>query len=351
MGKKGTAAYRYDLVSKYRAMLMGCAIVGVILCHWKLTMTEHNLRPNHLAIILNHFGAVGLEVFMFVSGFGLYYSYKKHRPGYGDFMKKRVLRILPDYLVIGGITWIITDLLIDKVGIARFLEDITFVSMFTRGSLRYWYVFAIIVYYALFPLVFTVIEKKHKHPAAEFCVFLVIFWLVTAVLHRIMPNYDTLDLMIERFPIFTLGAICGKYAMNGDKISRPTLWIITVAGLGLAAAMLAFSPFKAFVKSIHYGYYFYRQWFGLAVIIAEIAVMEYMEKHGPGGVYQALLKIFVPLGGVTLEIYLFHQSYRSLFNQPYTAFGYFGGVVILPIISSFAYNWIKTHAVKKDKIA
>ena len=348
MGKKNTAAYRYDLVSKYRAMLMGLAIVGVILCHWKLTMSDHGVRPNHLSIILNHFGAVGLELFMFVSGFGLYYSYQKHRPSYGDFMKKRVLRVLPDYLVIGGITWIITDLLIDKVGVARFLEDLTFVSMFTRGTLRYWYVITIIVYYALFPLVFAVLEKEHKHPATEYCVFLIVFWLATAALHKIMPNYGTLDLAIERFPIFTLGAICGKYALEGRKISRSALLAAVLFGFGLSGCCLMSASFKAQIKSIHYGYYFYRSVFGIAVIIMVIAVMEYLEKRS-ASLYKALLKGLVPLGGITLEVYLFHQSYRALFNQPYTAFGYFGGAVILPVVSSFAYSWLKTHTVKKDK--
>lgn len=258
------------------------------------------------------------------------------------------MRILPDYLVIGGITWIIIDLIIQELGFVRFLEDISFISLFKRGTQSYWYVFAIVVYYALFPIVFHVIERDHRHFVTEFCAFLIVFWLVTAFLHKIMPNYDALDLAIERFPIFTLGAICGKNAMAGKKISRPILWAILISGFGLSGACMAFTRVRAFIKGVHYGLYFYRSWFALAVIIALIAFFEYTEKSSHD--FNVFLNVIGCLGGITLELYLFHQSYWLLFNKPYTVLGYFGGIVILPIISAFVYKWLKTTIKENGKI-
>lgn len=77
MRKTENTGYRYDLVSKHRKLLMGCAIIGVLLCHWKTALSSQGIGGNYLAQILNHFGVEGLEIFMFVSGFGLYYSQKK----------------------------------------------------------------------------------------------------------------------------------------------------------------------------------------------------------------------------------------------------------------------------------
>ena len=318
---------------------MGCAITAIVFSHLEHNFVVHNLTPSRLSKILNN-GTAGVDIFMFLSGFGLYYSYEKNRPGYVEFIKKRFNRVIPDYLVIGGTAWVITDLLMSKLGFVTFLEDITFISMFTRGVARYWYVFAVCVFYMLFPLVFRCIEKQ-KHPYRAFILFFAAFWIFTACLHKILPNYMNIRMMIERFPVFVFGTICGRSAKEGKTISVSKLAIICcifVVGICM----------RDQYKQLHYAHYFCHGLIAMTAMIAAIPAMEWVESFKPD-IYQAIFKFFCFLGGSTLEIYLFHISFRHILHHPYTWPGYFSGLVILPIASSIIYKRIKT-SLKKENV-
>ena len=141
----------YSLISKYRTMLMGAAILLIMFCHLDLSQRHHQMEYTHFARFLQT-GTVGVDIFLFLSGVGLYYSYTNNRLSYLEFEKKRLLRVLPLYCVIGGITYFIYDIVIQHNSFWRLLSDFCFLSWPLRGSTRYWYILAITVFYLLFPV-------------------------------------------------------------------------------------------------------------------------------------------------------------------------------------------------------
>ncbi len=76
--------------------------------------------------------------------------------------------------------------------------------------------------------------------------------------------------------------------------------------------------------------------------------MEFIEKHLPK-VHAVLSSILSYLGGITLEVYLFHLSFWSLLHQPYRFWSYMAGLVVLPIFAAAVYNAVKKKLLSMKK--
>ena len=103
----------WNLVSKYRTELMGCSILGIILFHWYENCMIHGKSINfilHLFSLGNRF----VEVFLILSGMGLYYSFKKQE-NIKTFYLRRITKLLPTYLILGIPYWIYFDCFLNKM--------------------------------------------------------------------------------------------------------------------------------------------------------------------------------------------------------------------------------------------
>ena len=86
-------------LSYYRTELMGAAIIMVMFCHNTIQFSE-----NALNLIWKSFSSyfqVGVDIFFLLSGLGCVFSLQK-TSGYSGFMKRRIWRIIPTYLVVDG---------------------------------------------------------------------------------------------------------------------------------------------------------------------------------------------------------------------------------------------------------
>ncbi len=138
---------------------MGVAIIMIMFCHLDIAQEHNGVSITSLAGYLQVL-TVGVDIFMLVSGLGLYYSYTKNPISYFRFEKKRILRVLPWYLVIAGVTYFVYDILIKHLGFLRFIQDYTFISWVRFNKSRYWYILAIMVFYLVFPLVYRIVNNK-----------------------------------------------------------------------------------------------------------------------------------------------------------------------------------------------
>jgi len=84
------------LLSKYRQALMGIAILWVMMFHLPL-------RPG-IPIIKEFFniGYGGVDIFLFLSGFGLYFSLSKKGIKLSHYYKKKILQNTSGVLVISN---------------------------------------------------------------------------------------------------------------------------------------------------------------------------------------------------------------------------------------------------------
>ena len=99
--------------------------------------------------VLN-WGYGGVDIFLFLSGWGLYYSWQKN-PDIYSFYVKRLWRIFPAYaLVVTGAYLSKWFVLHDKIEFGDYLSALTTVK-YWYGYLVHWYIALIVLLYLLFP--------------------------------------------------------------------------------------------------------------------------------------------------------------------------------------------------------
>ena len=111
--------YIWNLISKFRLELMGFATIWVMLFHFRANM---EIAPIDW---LSSVGYGGVDIFLYLSGFGLYYGYSKNE-NRRIFYIRRFMRIYPIYLIIIVVdTFLrqqinIVDILLKSIGIGYF---------------------------------------------------------------------------------------------------------------------------------------------------------------------------------------------------------------------------------------
>ena len=139
--------------------LKGYSILTIVLFHLSLSM---NL-PGIIKMAAN-FGGAGVHVFVLCSGFGLYLSHLHKKMGYGDYMKRRLLRVHLPFLLVVLATVLVPW---NKFDLHAFLSNIFFYKMFSEewncayGG-QMWFVSMIVQMYLLFPMLAKLFDRYEQ---------------------------------------------------------------------------------------------------------------------------------------------------------------------------------------------
>ncbi len=324
--EKNRRAY-FSQISKYRAAMMGLAILMIMFCHLDVAQTHNGGETTKLARYLQTF-TVGVDIFLLLSGFGLYYSYTKKRGSYFAFERKRISRVLPMYLLIGGTTYLIYDILIAHLSVKIFIKDITFLSWYFSGSTRYWYILAIIIFYLLFPLIYRLISGG-KIPLLLTAVFCICWWFVVETFSLNYGMVYLFRIALSRLPVFILGAYFGRLSYEKKAIPGVAAALTGLTGYVALVVLKRFTPYPLYA----YLYYPVRACLGVSLVITAIAVLEFLSKKAPS-LQSRILQVLEWFGGLTLELYLLHQSYLILLDYPAGLFSYCFAAFILPTLTA-----------------
>lgn len=209
-----------EYLSKYRTELMGFATIWVMLFHFKANMF---IAP------LNSFSSIGyggVDIFLFLSGFGLFFGYEKHK-SLGQFYYRRFIRIYPLYFFV----IILCSLLADEYNMINILLKSTglgYYLPFIPNASYEWYVPTIILFYLLFPILHKLLKVNVKKYGF---LFICIGLTITAIL--IALQRGTIILTTSRIPIFILGCMAGYSYLSGIIIKK-TFVICTISLLFMA---------------------------------------------------------------------------------------------------------------------
>jgi peptidoglycan/LPS O-acetylase OafA/YrhL len=234
-------------LSTHRDALMGVAILWIMLFHAEVVFPSW-LRP---LTWLHETGYGGVDIFLFLSGLGLYYSMARD-PRTGRFYRSRFLRILPTYWVV-----ILLATAMEYVFLHRHTPPgelfyiLSTVGFWINAAKFDWYIPSIVVLYLLFPLFF----RAFRHYGPRATGVTVVFGLALSVALVASPlNY--LLIFSTRIAIFVLGVQAGYMIREGRTIvnspaaflagaAKPWVqWILFFVGLGaLAAAFICFTPY------------------------------------------------------------------------------------------------------------
>ena len=281
--------FELEELSNKRTQLMGIATLMIIICH---ASASHVLMPHWLSKLMD-LGNYGVDIFLFLSGMGLFYSLSK-KPvttimGYVIYCKRRCYRIFVPYLLI-FIPYSIFYLLLHKYTIVDSLLCVSALEywFFHRGA---WFVSLIVVLYLLAPTLYKKASRKGK------CFYVGVFIFVIMVLCK-MPDegvshtnvVQNMQFACGRMPSFMMGMAVAQECMDKNKVS--VIWLLALAIAGVVLA-------KFFSLGFGTAWMIIPLMMWLFVVLLNLAETTWLD----------IALLF--LGGISLESYLTNISINS----------------------------------------
>ena len=276
-------------ISSARGLLFFVATAMIMIFHSPLQF------HNPVIEFLKEYANLGVDVFLFLSGFGLYYSFSRD-PNWLSFYKKRAIRILPCLILVSAIWY----LLINHSGIREWIYHASLLAFFREGDRIYWFFAVLIPLYIAYPVIHWILEKLHSIGAVLMVAAVVVFCVVFS---RFYPTlFSFWEIAIARIPVFICGAWMAPAIKQGKTISTVWIWVSLAAFIARNAVMYLL-PVNVTVERFLF-------WPLAVSVVMMVSWLDGKLKHG--AVYRAL----VWLGGLSMEIYLL-QERVLYFLRPY----------------------------------
>lgn len=272
----------YDVLSRCRSELMGLAMVWVLLFHaFYMTPQTKWLRD------LKDLGYLGVDVFILLSAMGLAVSLSRRKQRYGDYLKRRLVRVLPLYWLVVGLYGLALRLA-GQVSLRTVVWSLsTLFYWFQKPSIFNWYIPGLLAFYLLAPPAVALLKRcRYKLPVVA-----ALSLLCYPFFHFLqMRGVTHLNDVILRIPVFLLGLLLGLFIAQGRQLAW---W-----SLCLWAALPFMVPLLK--GMIHYYYLPANLSFALGCVILCLGLgwlLSLLPEKGP----RRLLRL---LGECSLEIYL-----------------------------------------------
>lgn len=211
-----------NLLSKYRPQLMGLAMLLILIFHTGIDVSNINIIRS-----LKDIGDVGVDIFLLLSGIGLYFSYTKNSDK-NYFYKKRVLRILPTFIPV-AVVWYSAFALVFRGKIEDILLGVTTLSFWIKGNMTWWFISAILVLYIFTPFYIDFFEKSPR----KITIFTVLVLTTLGLLIRFTSLDNILDYLLVficRIPIFIIGIYIGYVIFNnkGLLLNDTIIYVLSI---------------------------------------------------------------------------------------------------------------------------
>lgn len=330
------------LLSKYRSEIMGFAIIWVFLCH--IFPYETTFKYDILKIIAD-FGYAGVDIFLFVSGFGLYHGFSKYNSK-KEFYKKRFLRIVPTYLFFIVLTLIFTNRFSLVNLVALFLD----LGWYFPGSeLPYynWYMSAIMLLYLAFPFYINAFNKSPLKAT-------IFTSILTLLLTIFMAYFGSINSAIftTRIPIFLLGIYASFMLKKGDiNIHYKRQICIALITFFFTFFFIRGSWLSDYKPILVWNYGFY--WIPFILIVPGLLafltiIFDFIAKTFP-----MILSVLRFFGTISLEIYLIHVNedlLAAIKSITTNQSSYFIYILLLSIIGGVIIHKLMSFKLTTNKI-
>lgn len=317
--------------SKYRSALMGAAMLFVMFFH--VTMPK-----SYMMYGVVRCGNIGVDMFLFLSGIGLWYSWTK-QPSLKHFFKRRYLRIYPAWLIMALLFYIPNYLNVAGGGyspnIGHLMANILFNWSFWRiDDLTFWFIPSIMMLYTVAPFY---MELIRKHPSYRW--LLVAVTIVWAVMVQYYPpvhrSVGHVEIFWSRIPIFLLGINCGQWVKEKRTMEGAALWGVLLLFILSFMMCIEFEnhwrgKFPLFLERMVY----------IPCCITAMVLLCQAFRYAP----KWLLSFLTFIGGISLELYLIHVQFVLKYVNEYHL-GYCLTVVLM-IAISIPLAWLLSKAVR-----
>ena len=286
-------------ISRFRGELMGAAMLFIILFHVAL--------PREDAFYgLRRMGNVGVDMFLFLSGIGLWFSWMKN-PSAKHFFIRRYLRIYPTWLIIaclfyipsfqGGSTWNWINL---------FGEITINWGFWLHDELNFWYIPATMMLYLFAP---AYMELIRRHPIYRWLPVVMIMWCI--LVQYVTPIHQAvghLEIFWSRVPIFFIGINMGEMVRQKQTLDGASIWMIWLMFLMTLLASI-------FLEQEKHGMFplFLERMLYIPLTITCILLLNRIFRRTPSW----FNKGFMFVGALSLECYLLHIHFVLKYIEPH----------------------------------
>lgn len=313
-------------VSRYRGELMGAAIIFIILFHVPLARSD-------MFFGLRRCGNIGVDMFLFLSGLGLWYSWVKN-PSVKHFYRRRLLRIFPTWLVISSIYYL-QRFNFETGDYLNLLLEITINwGFWLNDEGTFWFIPAIMMLYLWAPWYMRLIQK---HPVFRWLPVLMICWCV--IVQWVIPIHQAvghIEIFWSRVPIFFIGINFAEWVKKDVKIEPSGRWLILITFIMTASTciwleQMIHGRFPLFAERMIY----------IPLTISLIILLNDLFRNTPKWCNRTL----VFLGGLSLEIYLIHNQFVMQYLIPYH-WGYWPTALSTTILT-LPLAWLLQQIIKR----
>ena len=305
---------RLNDISRFRGEHMGVAIIIIVLFHVFVPRSSE-------FYCLKRMGNLGVDIFLFLSGVGLWYSWTKEKAHsisgkvteYADntlppfswkaFMRKyamfywrRLKRVYPIWFIVAcyyfiprfnGDDWIdlFGDILINW-------------GFWLHDELKFWYVPAIMMLYVIAP---PYIELIRRHDTYRWIVVLTVVWCI--IVQYVTPVHNAvghIEIFWSRIPIFLIGINMGEMIRQRKTLEGSTLWLIIITFIMTLTACL-------YLEQVKHGLFplFLERMIYIPLAITFLILLNMLLCKTPAAIRKALAWV----GSISLEIYLIHMIF------------------------------------------
>ena len=344
-----------NLFSRYRDVLFGLAIITIIIWHFSENymnaflsgiIHESGLKYDLIYFYYRLIGSIGVEVFIFLSGMGLWYSFS-HNSDLKTFYAKRLKRIAAPYLIIAVLYWGIRDIYFSH-SVSGFFRDITFVSFFRTGERSLWFIAFIAFMYIVFPLLYKILFSGNN-TGVRLIILTAVCVAFTAGLYIAAPHtYRNIEIAVTRIPIFITGIAAAPLIKRSVKIKNRAAYLFIVIAIVIDLAATFCAPHKITM--------FFRYADSLLSIALMMLFIMLWKVLGRIHILDSALRL---AGKYSLEIYLVHVTMRGLmpfFGIPQYRISTFFTMIFLammmsPGLRNFSDALTSLFTVKREKSA
>ena len=313
------------VISKYRTQLMGIACLWIMFFHNRFQWTGTNLLRTFLKQ-----GNVGVDIFMFLSGVGLYYSLQSGK-NLGAFYWRRVIRLLIPYCLL-AIPYYLWLIIIGK-GKYSFIAYFLQVVFVRNGVVTTWFIPCILAFSILFPLIYHLQNGEVKIAGrvihrniltGVLCVLWLLMLLYIRAYHKIL--FKNTEIALTRGIAFIVGGHFGKYIKEERSMPTGTVFFSVVFILVYTLVFLKEVKLGVLWKRISYVP------LSISWILTYSALLSWLKLHFDNW----KMPILTFVGRRSLELYLLHIMIRKLyafyFGFPYlTANGVIDYLIVIAV--------------------
>lgn len=281
----------YNGIGIYRNFIMGFAIIWIVLYH-----APFQIHNTLIKTIMNR-GYIGVDIFLLASGYGLVYSMFKDNC-IQSYIKKRSLRILPEFFIIVIISAFLSD---EPITIGKCLWECSTVGYWLIGFPFYaWYISLIVALYIIFPIIYHYLIKETIATYIATIAICTIMSILSYPLYNITRIFD----LFSHIPVFITGALFAILSIRKDRFKYTTSQQVIFFILLLLACSLFTICANHFLNAYREMWNPFICWpFSISIVGLLIISVETL-KHTLIG--NAIFTLFYFLGKYSLEIYIIH---------------------------------------------